>query len=281
MNDLKQRLRPIVQRSLSPKTVQNLRFQFWLVASHYPRLVSSRTRKRYPSVHALGDSSRLADQLQAVNLLAPTAACRVMAKWGSDKAKHRYTPLYTALFEDRFDQGVKILELGLGTNNPNVLSNMGVFGAPGASLRGWRELFPNALVYGADIDRGILFAEDRIQTFYCDQMDQSSIRELWSQEELTGGADIIIEDGLHTFEANVSFLKGSLDQLRPGGIYVVEDIAPDCLLRWSELIDNGLAKEYQCEFAYVALADHHFNNLLVIRRPPGSTPNPSAPGNRP
>ena len=91
------------------------------------------------------------------------------------------------------------------------------------------KLFPNAAVCGADVDRRILFREDRIKTFYCDQSDRSSIRELWSQPDLQGGADIIIEDGLHTFEANVSFLEESLDHLCPGGIYVTEDITGDCV----------------------------------------------------
>jgi SAM-dependent methyltransferase len=190
-----------------------------------------------------------------------------MAKCGSDKARNNYTPLYSALFRERFDQPLRIVELGLGTNNPEMLSNMGVFGAPGASLRGWRELFPHALVYGADIDRGILFEEDRIKTFYCDQLDQSSIRELWSREGLQTGADIIIEDGLHTFEANVSFLEASLHHLRPGGIYVVEDIGWDTFGKWYERIEAVYSKQYPSyEFAFLVLADRGPNNLLVIRR---------------
>lgn len=268
MKRIKNLLRPLVRRSLSPKTVQALRFRFWLISSHYRRLIRSRTTKHTAEVRGFGGrSTDLAEQLQAVNLLAPTVTCRVMAKWGSDKARHDYTPLYSALFKERFDQPLRIIELGLGTNNPEVLSNMGVFGAPGASLRGWRQLFPHALVYGADIDRGILFEEDRIKTFYCDQLDQSSIRELWSHEDLLEGADIIIEDGLHTFEANVSFLEASLHRLRPGGIYVVEDIAGDCCDRWLERIEAVYSTKFPgYEFAFVFLADAWYNNLLVIRR---------------
>ena len=163
-----------------------------------------------------------------------------------------------------------MLELGLGTNNPDVLSNMGVFGAPGASLRGWRDLFPQASVYGADIDRRILFEEDRIKTFYCDQLDKSSIRALWSQPALRDGADIIIEDGLHTFEANISFLEASLDHLRPGGIYVVEDIGWEDIERWYERLDKVYSKQYPThEFALVVLAKHDDGNMLFIRRPEG------------
>lgn len=190
-----------------------------------------------------------------------------MTKCGSDKGWNNYTPLYSALFSERWDQPLRVFELGLGTNNPNMLSNMGVFGVPGASLRGWRQLFPHALVYGADIDRGILFEEDRIKTFYCDQLDRSSIRELWSHPDLRGGVDVIIEDALHTFEANVSFLEASLDHLRPGGIYVTEDIGWDCLDEWYNRLEAIYSKQYPAyEFVLVVLASRGYNNLLVVRR---------------
>jgi hypothetical protein len=176
--------------------------------------------------------------------------------------------VYSALFQGRWNQPLRVLELGLGSNNPDVPSNMGVFGVPGASHRGWRELFPNAAVYGADVDRRILFREDRIKTFYCDQSDRSSIRELWSQPDLQGGADIIIEDGLHTFEANVSFLEESLDHLCPGGIYVTEDITGDCVEDWYDRLEIVYSKRYpKYEFAFVVLERGNWaNNMLVVRR---------------
>jgi hypothetical protein len=204
-----------------------------------------------------------------VNLLAPTQMCRVMTKWGSDKAKNSYTPLYSALFKERYDQPLRIVELGMGTNNPNLLSNMGVFGAPGASLRGWRQLFPHALVYGADIDRQILFEEDRIKTYFCDQLDRSSIQGLWSHEELKSGADIIIEDGLHTFEANISFLEHSINHLCPGGTYIVEDIESRCIDDWCARLESIYTKQYpDFDFVLVTLANPGPNNLLVARRMP-------------
>jgi hypothetical protein len=193
-----------------------------------------------------------------------------MTKYGSDKGRaHNYTTVYSALFKRCCDQPLRVFELGLGSNNPNVPSNMGLFGVPGASLRGWRELFPNAVVYGADIDRGILFQEDRIKTFYCDQLDRSSIRELWSHPDLQGGVDIIIEDGLHTFEANISFLEGSLAHLRPGGLYITEDIMWNRVDEWCDRLETIYSKQYPTyEFAFVVLPDrgNESNNLLVVRR---------------
>jgi len=250
--------------------VQVLRFGYWCLSSYFPRLLSCRLLRRTPEVRGFGAAlvpSHLTKQLQRVNVLAPTEMCRVMTKCGSDKGWNKYTPLYSALLKDRCDQPLRVFEVGLGTNNLDVLSNMGVFGAPGASLRGWHQLFPHALVYGADIDRRILFEEDRIKTFFCDQLDRSSIRELWSHPDLRGGVDIIIEDGLHTFEANVSFLEESLDHLRPGGIYVTEDIGCDCFDEWYNRLETVYSRRYSTyEFAFVVLATHASNNLLVVRR---------------
>lgn len=273
MKFLKRLLSPLVRRTLSPRTVQVLRFRIWYVFSYLPRLFTCRLATRRLQVRGFREAagaSLLVGKLEAINMLAPTETCPVMARYGSDKALHSYTQVYSALFKDWFDRPLRMLELGLGTNNPNVLSNMGAFGAPGASLRGWRDLFPQASVYGADIDRGILFEEDRIKTFYCDQLDKSSIRSIWSQPVLRDGADIIIEDGLHTFEANISFLEASLDHLRPGGIYVVEDIGWEDIERWCERLETVYSKQYPThEFALVVLAKREYNNMLVIRRPEG------------
>ena len=82
-------------------------------------------------------------------------------------------------------------------------------------------------------------------------------------------ADILIEDGLHTFEANVSFLEESLHHLRPGGVYICEDIMSDVIDKWRERLETVYAKQYSTyEFAFVVLRDggNQANNLLVVRR---------------
>jgi hypothetical protein len=176
------------------------------------------------------------------------------------------------MLHPRQGQHLRIFELGLGTNDPQAPSTMGINARPGASLRGWRELFPRASIYGADIDRSVLFQEDRICTFYCDQRDPAAIQELWSQPELRKGMDFIIEDGLHTFEANVSFLEGSLQRLRPGGVYVVEDVADATIAKWRERLHETYAKLHEYEFALVKLphTSELHNNLLIVRRTPES-----------
>ena len=83
--------------------------------------------------------------------------------------------------------------------------------------------------------------------------------------------DLIIDDGLHTLEGNVSFLENSLDRIVPGGTYIVEDIRTDRIDAWQRLLATKFSQQYSgYEFALVMLpnpANHYDNNnLLVIRR---------------
>lgn len=156
--------------------------------------------------------------------------CDIMFGFGSDKGKpdntgwHNYTTYYHEVFKNVRTKKLRVFEVGLGTNNTSVPSNMGVHGKPGASLRGWKVYFPNSEIFGADIDSGVLFAEDRISTFYCDQTDPKCIHDMWSKPELSEGFDIIIDDGLHTFDANKCLFENSIHKLNVGGVYIIEDI---------------------------------------------------------
>ena len=61
--------------------------------------------------------------------------------YGSDKSNfHDYHLIYSSLFENTLEVK-KILEVGIGTNNINMLSNMGESGKPGASLMAFRDFF--------------------------------------------------------------------------------------------------------------------------------------------
>jgi hypothetical protein len=154
-----------------------------------------------------------------------TELCEIMARHGSDKGlgSHNYTKLYSALYEHRRSDVFNVFEVGLGTNNEDVPSSMGAKGIPGASLRGWREYFPNSSIVGGDVDKRILFQEDRITTFYMDQLDSNAIREMWSQVQ-ADEFDLVIDDGLHTFQANSNFAVHAFDKVKAGGYFIVEDI---------------------------------------------------------
>jgi SAM-dependent methyltransferase len=267
--------REMLRRNLSPDAFNKLLYFWWKGKFYGPRLLASSLRRATPTVYRWPrDVPSSLQRLETVNVLAPTVLCRVMTWYGSDKGSgfHNYTAIYSALFTGLREQPLRIFELGLGTSNPDIRCNMGANGRPGASLRAWRAFFPRALVYGADIDRDILFAEDRIKTFHCDQCDADSIRRVWAEADREGlGMDIIIDDGLHRFKANRSFLDGSLERLRAGGFYVLEDIHRPALARWVNAIETAYSPRFPTyEFALLDLPNPqnpNRNSLLVVHRP--------------
>jgi hypothetical protein len=197
-----------------------------------------------------------------------TPLCIIMQDQKSDKSlgHHNYTTIYYELFKDLRYSKLNIFELGIGTNNLNIPSNMGKNAKIGASLFGWEQFFPNSIIYGADIDTDILFKTDRIKTFYCDQTNLIDIKNLWDNIKNTE-FDIIIDDGLHTFDANFLFFKESMYKLKKGGYYIIEDI------------NIAEVKKYKYEFSkwknlfYFQIIQidnpyniHSFDNVLLISK---------------
>ena len=146
---------------------------------------------------------------------------------GSDKGgknnHHNYSDYYSELFYNNKNNIKNFLEIGLGSNNTNIPSNMGSDGIPLASLRAWKDFFKNANIFGADIDKNILKNEDRIKTFYVDQTDPKSIKEMFEKIGIKK-FDIILEDGLHEFNANLCFFENSINFLEDDGTYIIEDV---------------------------------------------------------
>ena len=162
-----------------------------------------------------------------VNANSDSKLTDLMNFHGSDKGgknnDHNYSEYYSEIFFYKKKKIKNFLEIGLGTNNTNLPSNMGSEGKPLASLRAWREYFVNANIYGADIDKNILKDEERIKTFYVDQTNPETISALFKQIGLDK-FDVILEDGLHEFNANICFFENAIDYLDDNGVYIIEDI---------------------------------------------------------
>lgn len=150
---------------------------------------------------------------------------------------HTYAEIYASLFGHCRGNVQRVFECGLGTNYSDIPSNMTETGRPGASHRAWREYFPEAEIYGADIDERVLFQDERIHTFAVDQTDEASVRRLWQRIGVTG-FDLIIDDGLHTFDAGRVLFENSIDHLAPSGTYVIEDVTSSNLVRFRNYFAN-------------------------------------------
>lgn len=150
---------------------------------------------------------------------------------------HTYTDFYERIFGPYRKKVSNVFECGLGS-----VRTMGVGASPGASLRMWKDYFPNANIYGADIDSSLLFTEDRIYTYEMDQLSSDSVNSVFNS--ISVKFDIVIDDGLHTLGAASSLFALAFDYLEDGGIYIVEDILQnrvDSYVEWAD--STGISYE--------------------------------------
>ena len=167
---------------------------------------------------------------------------RKFNKYQSDKSNYNnFHLIYGSLFKKRTEVK-KILEIGLGTNNEDIISNMGKNGRPGASIKAFKEFFFNANIYGADIDKKILFKEKRIKTFYVDQTKISTLKKLY--KKIGNNFDLIIDDGLHVTNANINVILASLKFIKKNGYLIIEDIPFKAKSIW-EVISFILSTKYK------------------------------------
>jgi SAM-dependent methyltransferase len=98
---------------------------------------------------------------------------------------------------------------------------IGVFS--GGSLDMWKDYFgPRCHVYGVDIEPACKNYEgDRVKVFIGDQAD----RRFWKTfREQVPALDILVDDGGHVPEQQMITLEEILPHLRPGGVYLCEDV---------------------------------------------------------
>jgi hypothetical protein len=178
---------------------------------------------------------------------------------GSDKASnHGYEGIYFSILENLKSEVRNILEIGIGTNNPKLVSNMGKKGIPGASLRAMRDYSENFHIVGVDIDKDILFSEERISTFQLDQLSEESWLEL-IQIQSGRKFDLIIDDGLHSPTANLNTIVYGLELLNADGLMLIEDIPARALPVWElaiSLLPKSMKKNvFNCGDFYVIVLE--------------------------
>jgi hypothetical protein len=153
-----------------------------------------------------------------------TELCELAIKHKTDKVgvfMHHYTPKYHELFAARRLEIEKVMEIGIGfTNSPGMQHVPDYQG--GASLRMWKDYFPNALIIGADIRTDNFISEPRIQCFQCDQSSKESLENL--ARHIGEGFDIIIDDGSHRPDHYLLTARILLPLLKEDGTYIIEDV---------------------------------------------------------
>ena len=149
----------------------------------------------------------------------------ICSVYKSDKGwYHSYIPQYEKLLNSKAEKITKFLEIGV---------------LYGQSLKMWRDFLPNAHVYGIDdfsqlhgvcnepLDpakiREDLAAEERITFIEGSCEDKQVMDTLLEGMEF----DVIIDDGSHTLDQQVSNLKYFVPKLGFMGLYICEDVQSD------------------------------------------------------
>ena len=136
--------------------------------------------------------------------------------YGTDKSRddHKYTALYSTLFEPIRHTALNVTEVGIAT---------------GQSLQMWHDYFDQAHIWGIDsrIQRvaGAVLTlpewADRVHILKGDSRTATGIALRLANESM----DVIIDDGDHAGRSNELTMLALWRTLRPGGFYCIEDIA--------------------------------------------------------
>ncbi|MFG2062577.1 class I SAM-dependent methyltransferase [Micromonospora sp. NPDC048871] len=144
-------------------------------------------------------------------------------RFGSDKwADHWYTPHYGRHFEQYRNRRVRLLEIGVGG-----------YDAPdqgGESLRMWKYYFRRGLIHGLDLFDKSSLDEPRLRTIKGSQADAGFLTELAGR---IGPLDIVIDDGSHLSADVILSFQTLFPLLRPGGLYVIEDLQTSYWPGWN------------------------------------------------
>lgn len=122
-----------------------------------------------------------------------------------------YFDIYHRHFSKFVGKEVRILEIGVYS---------------GGSMEMWREYFgPRCRVYGVDIEEACKSYENEwTKVFIGDQAD----RAFWARVRREAPeVDIVVDDGGHQPEQQIVTLEEMLPHLRPGGVFLCEDVTTD------------------------------------------------------
>lgn len=137
-------------------------------------------------------------------------------KYGTDKSSkhHNFAEVYHPALAPLRPSTRTVLEIGIFGITPDNA---------GASLKAWADYFPNATIYGVDLNDYTFLNCHNIKTIIADQAIVPD--NLARVANLVGdNIDLIIDDGGHHMHQQQISLGYLFKLLRPGGCYIIEDL---------------------------------------------------------
>jgi hypothetical protein len=103
--------------------------------------------------------------------------------------------------------------------NPKLLE-IGIW--DGGSLKMWEEFYGNPTIVGVDIMEKSRYDTTNIKTIVADQSNPEDMRDRCKQ--ICPEYDIIIDDGSHIIDHQISSFAKLFPILKSGGVYILEDL---------------------------------------------------------
>lgn len=169
----------------------------------------------------------------------------------SDKWSN-YFDIYDEFFSRFIELNANVLEIGIQN---------------GGSLQILNKYLKNAKIFGVDINPKVLdlCLEENILIHNFDITDEVTLKETFKNITF----DIVIDDGSHTSSDIITAFKLLFPKLKPGGIYLIEDLHTSY---WSShggaYLHEGSAIEFFKKFIdllnFYHIKDPHFNEKITL-----------------
>lgn len=166
---------------------------------------------------------------------------------------HSYIPLYEKLLTKKKETAKNILEIGI---------------YHGGSIKLWSDFFTNATIYGIDIipmrsiwDE-IKYKNNIILYSETDAYDNNIVYRGFISNNIK--FDFILDDGPHTLESMITFIKLYSELLYDDGILIIEDIQS---LDWIDKLKNTVAedlKKYIKVYNLIQIKDRYDDIVFTI-----------------
>lgn len=147
----------------------------------------------------------------------------IALRYGTDKssAGHGYCDIYESYFSKLRNEKINLLETGIGGFSHEDGKGYDRNDKGGESLKMWAEYFPKGKITGIDIFNKSFLNHGRIWTYQGSQDDAMFLNGIILG---IGHPDIIIDDASHINPLTIASFEILFPLLKPGGIYVIEDV---------------------------------------------------------
>jgi hypothetical protein len=141
---------------------------------------------------------------------------------------HSYLPLYQELLKSKKETAQNVLEVGI---------------YKGGSIKLWSDFFTNATIYGLDDGTDIISINDTLE----DLKNKNNIKLYLSYDAYDEGVfklnfldkdvkfDLLLDDGPHSLESMIKFIKLYSQIMTDDGILIIEDVQE---YEWIEILKS-------------------------------------------